>query len=350
MKLNFDYYHNLEQVELYLCNPDGKELFPITGRDRRLTMRFNDLSELTFCVDSRATLSDGTVVDLEAYDYIQTKRLVYATNIGWFQISGVYEHDDGVSKYKSVNTESLQAVFKNKGFYSEERVYCFYNPNDPLDDNYNASQKDAIPSVLGQLSKQLGIKQALDQGLAEPDVPYDDWTVTYVHNSLTYVGNGSICRTFKEGTTYGYDWMVNDVEKAFGVIVLFDFMYKTIHVMTPEEVTERVNVVYTFSNFMKEIDVNEKVDDIVTVLNCNGNNCDIKAVNPTGTNYICDFSYYMDEINHRWMSQALIDKLKTWKHLCEEKKEPYETLMGELRALREDATKKENILEAISKV
>ena len=348
MKLTFDYYHNLEQVDLFLCNPDGRELFPLPGKSRNLTLRFNDLSELTFEVDSKITLSNNTVVDLEAYDYIQTKRLVYATNIGWFQISGVDEHDNGVVTYKTVKAESYQSVLKNKGFISEERVYCFYNPNDPHDDRYDSTNEDSIPSVLGQWSKQLGIKQALGQGLSEPTTPYDDWTVTYIHSSLIYAGTGSKCRTFKESVTYGYDWMVNDVEEAFEVVILFDFMYKTIHVMTPNEVAQRVNVIYTFNNFMKSVDINEASEDIVTVLNCNGDNCDITAVNPTGTNYICDFSYYMDKTNYRWMSSALIEKLEQWKKDCDDEKDTYEGYVENIRTLYQSATEKETLLQEMS--
>ena len=348
MKLSFDYYHNLEKVDLYLCNPDGRELFPLPGKSRNLTLRFNDLSELTFEVDSKVTLSNGTVVDLDAYDYIQTKRLVYATNIGWFQISGVDEHDNGIVKYKSVTAESYQSVLKNKGFISEERVYCFYNPNDPHDDRYDSTKDDSIPSVLGQWSKQLGIKQALGQGLAEPATPYDDWTVTYVNSSLIYSGAGSKCRTFKENVTYGYDWIVNDVEEAFEVVILFDFMFKTIHVMTPNEVAQRVNVIYTFNNFMKNVDINEDSEDIVTVLNCNGDNCDITAVNPTGTNYICDFSYFMDKTNYRWMSAALITKLEQWKTACDAEKDTYTNYVSQLRALWLEKTKCVTSLQEMS--
>ena len=348
MKLTFDYYHNLEKVDLYLCNPDGRELFPLPGKSRNLTLRFNDLSELTFEVDSKVTLSNGTVVDLDAYDYIQTKRLVYATNIGWFQISGVDEHDNGVVKYKSVTAESYQSVLKNKGFISEERVYCFYNPNDPHDDRYDSTKDDSIPSVLGQWSKQLGIKQALGQGLAEPSVPYEDWTVTYINSSLIYSGTGSKCRTFKENVTYGYDWIVNDVEEAFEVVILFDFMFKTIHVMTPNEVAQRVNVIYTFNNFMKNVDINEDSEDIVTVLNCNGDNCDITAVNPTGTNYICDFSYFMDKTNYRWMSAALITKLEQWKAACDAEKDTYTNYVSQLRALWLEKTKCVTSLQEMS--
>nr|DAO56448.1 MAG TPA: tail protein [Caudoviricetes sp.] len=348
MKLTFDYYHNLEKIDLYLCNPDGRELFILPGTNRNLALRFNDLSELTFEVNSKTILSDGTVVDLEAYDYIQTKRLIYATNIGWFQITEVDEQDNGDVKYKNIKTESYQSVLKNKGFVSEERVYCFYNPNDPYDDRYDSFQDDSIPSVVGQWSKQLGIKIDLTQGTSEPQVAYDDWTVTYVTPSLIFEGEGSACRTFKENVTYGYDWIVNDVESAFEVVVLFDFMYKTIHVLIPDEVTQKANIIYTFNNFMKNVDINEASEDIVTVLSCNGDNCDISGVNPTGTNYICDFSYYMDKVNYRWMSPELIEKLEQWKIDCDSLKSTYEDRIKDLRALYKEATENETILQEMS--
>ena len=320
MNLTFDYYHNLEKVELRLCNPDGRELYPLPGRNRHLTLRFNDLSELTFDVGSKITLSNGEIVNLEAYDYVQTKRLVFVTDIGWFQISDVKENDNGVEKTKSVTAESLQAVLKNKGFLSEERVYCFFNPNDPTDSYYDASQGDALPSVLGQLSKQLGIRQAFDIYTGYPtgsaDTVYPEWTVTYVNQSLFYRSDKSKCRTFKEEVTYGYDWIINSVANAFEVIVLFDFLHKSIQIMAPDEVATHADVIYTFNNFMKEVTINESSEDIVTVLNCNGDNCDISSVNVTGTNYICDFSYFMDEKNHRWMSQELIDWIKAWEAHC----------------------------------
>ena len=348
MNFTFDYYKNLEQIDLELCNPDGKELFFLPGRERRLTLRFNDLSELTFQVDSKITAIDGTQIDLEAYDYIEVKRLIYATNIGWFQISDVVEQDDGKSKFKTVTAESYQAVFKNKGFISEERVYCFYNPSDPRDDRYDSSKDDAIPSVIGQLAKQLGVSvEGSPSNFGEIIRPYDDWTIVYIPEELWFRGDQPICRTFKENTSYGYDWMVKDVEEAFEVVFIFDFLNKAIQIKTPEEITkEKANVIYTFDNFMKNIEITEDSKDIVTVLNCNGDNCDITMVNPTGTNYICDFSYYMDEVNHHWMSQALIEKLKAWKKDCEERQEHY---MSRINTLREALLAKTKVDEKLKK-
>ena len=328
MKLSFDYYHNLEKIDFFLCNPDGRELYPLLARDRRVVLRYNDLSELTFLVDDKYTDREGKDHACEAYDYLRTKRLVFATGIGWFRISKVDEQDDGINKHKAITAESLQAALNDKGFLSEERPYAFYNPADPYDIQYEASADGAIPSVLGQLYRQLGIQQDLSQGRQEPSTPYPDWTVTYVSASLR-----NLHRTFKENITFGYDWIANEVENAFEAVVHFDILNKAIHVLTVAEVAaNKAGVIYTFRNFMKNVNVVENSDDVVTVLNCYGNNCDITMVNPTGTNYICDFSYYMDEVEHRWMSDPLIAKLKAWRAACESKRPTYVSLVGQYRA------------------
>jgi len=331
MNFSFNYYNKLEDCEFYLCNPDGRELYSICAYERNVALRFNDISAITFKVPATIQRYDGVVERAEYYDLIETTRLIYVTSIGWFKIASVSESDDGKVKYKSVETESLQSVFKNKGFVSEERVYCFYNPSDPYDTTYDSGSPESVPSVLGQLYRQLGIRQDLKQEIAEPETPYEEWTITYVSPSLKYHGDGSICRTFTDTTTYGYDWMVNDVEEAFKVVFVFDFMNKAIQIKTVGEATARKNLCLSFHNFLRNIQVIENADEIVTVLSCNGNGVDITQVNPTGTNYIVDFSYYMDEVNHRWMSDALISKLKRWMKEVESEKSEYASLISQLR-------------------
>ena len=344
MNLTFDYYHNLQETELYLCNPDGRELFPLVGYDRTLTLRFNDLSELKFNCYATTTSSDGTVVAIDAYDYVQTRRLVFVTGIGWFVIKNVTEQDNGIVKYKEVSCESLQATFKDRGFYCEEKVYYFFNPSDPYDANYDPDNEASIPSVMGQLYQQLGIKQSLSQGLSDPVTPYSDWTITYINSALT--GKG---RNFKESTSYGYEWMVKDVEEAFEVVILFDFYYKTIHVMLPSEVTSMSSVIYTFSNFMKDVEIEEDAENIVTVMSCNGDNCDIRAVNPTGTNYICDFSYYMDSAG-KWMSSSLKTKINQWIAAVNAAKSNYENKVLQLRTAYANLASVNSSAQEISKI
>ena len=344
MNLKFDYYQNLETPELYLCNPDNKELFPLVGYNRNVVLRFNDLSELTFECYSTTTLSSGEVVTLDSYNYVQTRRKVFVTGIGYFVITNVEENDDGVTKHKAVTCSSEQIIFQDRGVYLEDRVYYLYNPSDPYDEHYDDSDESSVPSVLGQMYQQLGIQQALLQGRTDPVSPYDRWTVTYVSSALQ-----SLARTFAEGTKTGYEWMASDVPTAFEAVVLFDYYYRTIHLLTPGEVTEKANVLFTFSNFMKDVQVTENADEIVTVLNCNGENCDITQVNPTGTNYICDFSYYMDD-QGRWMSSDLKSKLQDWETLVETQRPFYEATISSLKDVYEALATKQSELTEISTI
>jgi len=87
---------------------------------------------------------------------------------------------------------------------------------------------------------------------------------------------------------------------------------------------------------MNELQLTEEADVVVTVLDCKGNNLDIRAVNPIGTNYIADFSYYMakeDEEYPKWMSKALSIKIREWQQAVDEATPGWEKLVLELRDL-----------------
>lgn len=326
MNLHFDYYHKLENVDFYLCNPDGRQLYPLLPANKHLALRFNDLSELTFDVYPTATDFNGVVTELESYDEVRAHRLIYATDIGWFVIKSVEEIDNGISKSKSVTAASYQIIFQNKGIVSEERIYAIYNPEDPFDVNYDPAVESSVPSVVGQLYQQFGVEVELNTSGVE--TRYDNWTVSHISPSLI---SSPIYRTLSDRATNAYDWLINTVEEAFGVVVLFDFLNKSIQIKTVFDITEHSNTLLTFSNFISEMNVNEDASDVVTVLNCNGDKCDITDVNPTGTNYVCDFSYYKDP-NGKWMSPALISALDGWDAEVESYRTTYESYITNLRA------------------
>ncbi len=334
MEFLFDHYKKIKDPILYLHNPDMKPISAIKARNRNFVLRFNDLSELTFEAPKYEKSKDGTMFELPYYSRLATKRLIKIDEIGWFQITQAVENEDGLTAYMSITAQSHQCAFKEKGFFCEGRLYKFYDESDPYDANYDSDKEDAIPSVVGQLYQQLGIKVAVAITDFEPDEDYGDWTIVYIDPALKYAegATSNICRAFKENSaTYGYDFMVNSVENAFEVIFDFDFMHHAIKVKRVESVTQKTNIYLSFDNVVNELQTTEKADDIVTVLNCSGNDLDIRTVNPTGTNYIVDFSYYMDEVNYHWMSQALISKIKAWKSLVDSKKVQYSTLVSNLR-------------------
>lgn len=354
MNFSYDYFHNLEDVELWLCNPDRRYLFSLHAYDRNAKLRFNDLSTLEFTVSSTMSDGHGNTIDAEYYDYIETNRLIYATQIGWFRITSVDENDNGVNQTKTITTESYQSVLKNLGFISEERVYKFYDPDDPTDSLYDSSDVSGIPSVVGQLYQQMGIKLDLRSDKSYvPSEGYQEWTITYISNQLYYSaiqGANPICRTFKENTTFGYDWITNDVCEAFNIVFDFDFNHLAIKIMTISEATTKTDVCLSHHNVINNIQLTEASENIVTVMSCSGSGVNITGVNPTGANYIVDFSYYMDEVNHRWMSQELIDALKQWKEAVEDPAtvDAYKDLVKQLRDAYLEMTTYEEIVQELS--
>ena len=199
---SFDYYKQVENPDVYLCNPDKRIIGALKCNNKHLVLRFNDLSEISFTVPKIKEKEKD-------YELIKSKRLLFVDKIGWFQIENVNESVEGGNCSKEVRAQSHQCMFKNRGFVAEGRTYMFYNPYDEYDDEYDSSNTAAIPSVVGQLCKQLGIKVCLD---GDKDVAEDkiDWTITYIDPSLKFnaknnvdiytpaTGSDNICRGLKE--------------------------------------------------------------------------------------------------------------------------------------------------------
>ena len=322
---SFDYYKQIENPDMYLGNPDQKLIGTLNGQNRHIILRFNDLSELTFSVPKVSNRESD-------YDMVATKRLVFVDKIGWFKISSVVEESEGDVIEKKVTAESHQSIFKDRGFVSEERVYMFYNPNDPLDERYDATNLRAIPSVVGQLYQQLGIKVALNNTEIKPTEDRVDWTIIYIDPSLKFSaasfnamyesaeGAANVCRAFEANEDlYGYDFIINNVERAFKVVFEFDFLYHTITVKRLQDITIPTDIYLSFDNLINSVSVTENAENIVTVMNCAGNDLDIRTVNPMGTNYIVNFDFYKKrksddgKIDYPWMGEELISALEDWK-------------------------------------
>lgn len=341
---SFDYYKRIESPNMYLCNPDRKPICALTAENRHLVLRFNDLSELTFTVPKIAGTEDS-------YALVESKRLVYVEKIGWFQIENASEKIIGDNCAKEVTAQSHQYSLKNRGFITEERVYMFYNPNDPLDEKYDSNNVGAMPSVVGQLYQQAGVRVALLASDIEPTEDKGDWTLIYIDPVLKFQarsygamyeprdGSENVCRSFKKNEKLnGYDFIINQVEKAFEVIFEFDFLYHTIKVKTLDAITQPTDIYLSFDNIVNSLNIKENAEDIVTVMECSGGDLDIRTVNPMGSNYIVDFDYYKKRksddgtIDYPWMSKELIDALDEWKSNFDEQQDSYGSLVTSLQA------------------
>lgn len=339
---NFNYYRQVESPTMYLCNPDGRFLYAIEASNRILTLRFNDLSEITFTVNSAH-------IDKIAYGLIERRRLIFLDNIGWFQIGAVTEDTSGDVSTKNVTAYSSQIVLQERNLMTEDRVYTFINTNDLEDDQYDPGDPSAMPSVIGQLCKQAGVKLGNTVVTAEPPTitsDLDDWTIVWVTPSVRFNSQGikddetgynglytpssdnknaNPCRSFTENSDQNaYDFIINEVEKAFNIVFEFDFLHHAIYVRDFSEVNVPTDIFISFENVANTMAINEQTDDLVTVMEVNGDGLDITNVNPMGSNYVANFEYYMKEesedgkVDYPWMSEGLVNTLRDWEaHLKE---------------------------------
>ena len=111
-------------------------------------------------------------------------------------------------------------------------------------------------------------------------------------------------RSFDEGVYKVYDFLKQEIEIAFGVKLIFDTMNKRISCYHFSEVGEETPLFLSYENFIKTINKKSQYDEIITKLYVESEKTSISEENPTGLNYILDFTYFRE---NGLMSDELIN-------------------------------------------
>lgn len=145
-------------------------------------------------------------------------------------------------------------------------------------------------------------------------------------------------RSFENGSEKWLKFLRENVESAYDVIFEFDTYNRWLYCYATEEVGEHTNIKLTYQNYLEEMQIEPQYDEVVTKLWVTSEKCKISDVNPLGTDYIYDFSYFIK-------NGLLTDECcKAW--------ERYETLLNssennleEIRTNRNTAVKRRIRLE-----
>lgn len=318
MNAQFDKFYRSRIPTIVLCNPDEEELFALSDlSERRLTLRYNAVSEFTFSVRSKR--GNGELV--EYYDLIKTTRLIKIEGVGYFVICNVAETRLGQYAEKTVSCKSLEIELADKGMSLLEGTYKFY---DPL-----SSDETIMRKIMALLPA---------------------WSIGEIDENLW-----NLYRTFEITEKNLYDFMVSDIEEAYECLFVFDFLNKKVSAYSIANAVHPTDIFISDSNVIKELEINEDSNEIRTALNVYGaDDITIQSVNPLGGNLIYDFSYYKTT---EWMSQSLIDAISKWEERIKSSKESYSTLLSslkiynaELLGLNTELTELEGQLESLENV
>lgn len=276
MLAQFDSFGNFEIPQITLCNPDGRALGILSNlSDRKMNIRFNDLSDLSF------TIRRGTEdCRCPVYEQVEPFRYLLLEDIGYFIITDVSESEEGGDAFKTVEASSCEYELNNIQLDYYEGTYGFYS----------SAPQEKTDSLMTLIMEKLP-SWRLDTGSIPSDV-------------------AARFRTFDTTDQTVYSFFMTEMEEAYECLFEFDIMERIIRVYDRYQYDNRTDICLSTEDVLKGLTLRTKSDEIKTALTVKGGNgLDILSVNPLGTNMIYNFSYYATP---DWMDDALIAKVQKW--------------------------------------
>lgn len=276
MLAQFDSFGNFEIPQITLCNPDGRALGILSNlSDRKMNIRFNDLSDLSFTIRCGAEDCRCPV-----YEQVEPFRYLLLEDIGYFIITDVSESEEGGEAYKTVEASSCEYELNHIQLDYYKGTYGFYS----------SAPQEKTDSLMTLIMEKLP-SWRLDTGSIPSDV-------------------AARFRTFDTTDQTVYSFFMTEMEEAYECLFEFDILERVIRVYDRYQYDNRTDICLSTEDVLKGLTLRTKSDEIKTALTVKGGNgLDILSVNPLGTNMIYNFSYYATP---DWMDDALIAKVQKW--------------------------------------
>lgn len=202
--------------QFFLCEVDKEKICKLEATNRKASLKFNSLSELSFDV---ARVYNDVVTGETRYnpffDKIEALRLILVENVGYFELQGPEMIGDGVEEKKSCTAYSLEYILSQKFLTN-------FNVNTGKVDSLevlNATNPDKIvPIVLyDPTNKNLSLLHlALEKVYG--------WRIGHVDKQLQ-----TLSRQFEIERESVYDFLMNEVCEKFNCYVVFDTFENTIN-------------------------------------------------------------------------------------------------------------------------
>lgn len=292
-KLEFDADGNPESPILILKTMGENTIGIIPGVfNLHLNIKFSEPSEISFDVPA--------IIDGEPnwiYDKLTGHKIVYTEHYGIYIIMNPSTESDGVYDVKHIEGYSIENELDSKTFFLEEGTYKFYEQSNP-------SSTDTIIGRILEVAR--------------------GWSVGYVSPTVA-----QRYRTFDQYDDYLLEFIYDDVPEKFRGVFVFDPYKRTINAYDADEQLDTLPIYLDFDNLIESVEIEELSDELVTALRPYGaDDLDIRDVNPLGTNWIYDLSFF---ISNGDIPTELAEKWNVWQRSVLNHQEQYRGLVA-LRA------------------
>lgn len=288
----FDIHNHYEIPLLTLCTPIKEEMYIIAEpKELKYSPVFDDLSELEFSISPIFNNGDPTPY----FDLVKKRKLIHAEGLGWFVIQQVRESNDGSMEEKTVKCVGYEKTLDQYEINILDGTFKFYDALEP--------QKSLLGALLGQTKWKIG---------------HIDTELWNKYRSFEFPDDTGV-----------YSFMRSDMEDAYECVFEFDTENMLVNAYVKGNLVDKTDIVLTFDNLIKNIQIDETEDDLITALSVYGDNdLNIRTVNPLGTNVIYDFSYFKQP---EWMTPELTAAVTAWENKVSSVKEQYISLLTRLK-------------------
>ena len=316
-----------DSYTLILCKMNGERMgmIPYSSVDS-IKRGINSVSELTFSVHKYYGEEN---LRNPLYDELKTERFIELDNDECYVIKNISEVNE---RLKSVTAYSREKkLFKNMAEF-EDITLTLKNPYTDIEGCFSLDELlyDATGWRVGYVSQKVLYKSnetVIDNITGETEV------------TLT---NEEKLRYQESVSTNWYDYVNTDIAEQFECYPVFDSYNKVVNLYSDDELGEDPQLMLSYDNYLKEIELSDDTEDIVTKLVLSGNDdLTISEVNPSGETFVEDFSYFIES---REMSDALISALELYYVMVKKRAIEWNRLRGEKAEKQSQLTAKKNEL------
>ncbi|MDG0874540.1 phage tail protein [Paenibacillus thiaminolyticus] len=318
---DIDYLKKPYRPQLFLAKPNGSVISKISeAYDISQNISLSSVNELTFKIplylDVNHRLVPNKNIGLlrERYHI----RVTLGSKSEWYMIHSIEDSGQEDRLYRQVACFALPYELSDKSIrdYSVE--------------SYHAEQ--VLTELLHNTIWNIGYLDA-------------DFKLTY--------------RAFEFGNTTVLD-AVYQVAETYNAVVQWDTHRRTVSLLKPELFGVNKGLSFSYGKYLKSIGKEARADEMVTRLKAFGQDgLTIQKVNPTGQNYIENFSYFLypferDEqgqvIRHsQYMSDDLCHALLDYEELVESKQDKFRELLAERKTIGDSMTERSIELDKLKK-
>ncbi|WJJ55281.1 hypothetical protein QB910_000037 [Dabrowskivirus KKP3916] len=332
----------LEYPVYYIVKPDGTTVAKLKDSlNITLDQKLGNTNQIQFDVPYQI-FRNGQSIRNPVIDLIRERymlKLVFNGKTEWYIIEEV---DD-----KMADTTSDSGDVKTVIAYSRN-----YELSNKLIMNFDAEGINLTTAVMGgQVTDSNGDIVMWDGALANTL-----WGLGYVDD-----GFDEVYYTFKESNTTALD-LIFKIAQTFNAIVVWDTENRLVSFYQEENIgVDRglrlsYNAILNSQKYLQQYERDSKTDQLVTRLHVYGqDNISINSVNPTGADYIEDYSFFMQGFSmdgdgnvtghSPYMSDALCIALTNYQNKVSSVKGVYSNLLNQLSQQQSVLTEDQNNLD-----